>query len=625
MNGKRLLIQAIAGGHTQFLTKAQGMLERVENTLTKMISNFIWGQDTAPRIAENTLQRPLEEGGLNILDIKSRNKAIEIIWLKSYLNFSTSHPQWATVTDHVILETAPTKSVKDTIMNPFLQTWEIPTRGECQIDLSDDVKRMLKVAKKYKTRLATIRISPRILEQLPAWYHLSAERMSMNNAKARCLLRKHNASMVADLVRISARIRHPQQYPDHQQNQECDCHECEADRDQGCRCPHNCVQEALTRLNLIPAKHNPTNQEPPDGLLLTKSEKTRNQVASQNNETIVFDTTITCKENLAECFRIFTDPTKLNNQLTQRYKHIGPIPHCRELTVYTDGACMNNGKLNAQCGSRVWFDHNNPKNTALRVPGDNQSNQVGELAVIIEAISKVAPYQPLKIITDSKYAIEGLTTHLENWENDGWIDIKNADLFRKAAHLLRLRTAKTRFQWIKGHNGDQGNEESDSLAKRGATKQTIDILDLEIPIEFDVQGAKLATLMQAKAYRGILGKKKHEPRRTTERNFQLTREVISKITKEEETDASIWRGTRKTTIRPLIQQFLFRSMHGIYMVGKYWRNIPNCKERETCRICNTTDSMEHALTKCEDENTKKIWSLARELQYGHITIHHGQT
>ena len=118
-----------------------------------MISNFIWGQDTAPRIAENILQRPLEEGGLNILDIKSRNEAIEIIWLKSYLNFSTLHPQWATVTNHVILETAPTRSVKDAIMNPFLQTWEIPTRGEHQIDLSDDMKRMLKVAKKYKMRL----------------------------------------------------------------------------------------------------------------------------------------------------------------------------------------------------------------------------------------------------------------------------------------------------------------------------------------------------------------------------------------------------------------------------------------------------------------------------------------
>ena len=30
------------------------------------------------------------------------------------------------------------------------------------------------------------------------------------------------------------------------------------------------------------------------------------------------------------------------------------------------------------------------------------------------------------------------------------------------------------------------------------------VLDLEIPIEFDVQGAKLATLTQAKAYRGIV-------------------------------------------------------------------------------------------------------------------------
>ena len=613
LNGKRLLIQAIIGGHTQFLTKAQGMPERIEKILTKIISNFIWGEDKAPRIAEETLQRPIEEGGQSILDIKSRNEAIEIIWLKAYLNFSPSRPQWATVTDHVVLATAPAKSVKDAIMNPFLQTWEIPSRGERTINLREEVKRMFSVARKYKIRLAAIKISPRVLAQLPAWYHISAERKSLNNAKARCLLRKHETTTVADLVKISARNRHPQQYPDHQQNQNCICQECTTDKNQGCKNPNKCVEEALTRLNLIPAKHNPTRQEPPDGLSLTKSGKQRNHTAKQNNDAITFDATITCKENLAECFRIFTDPTRLNNQLTQRYKHQGPIPRCREITVYTDGACMNNGKANARCGSGIWFDHNSPRNLALRVPGDDQSNQVGELVAVIAAISAVPPYQPLKIITDSKYVIEGLTTHLEDWENNGWIEIKNANLFKKAAHLLRLRTARTSFQWVKGHNGDNGNEESDALAKKGATKQNPDLIDLEIPIEFDIQGAKLTTLTQAKAYRGILRKKKHEPRNTTEKNLKLTREAITKITKEVETNATIWRSTRKKVIRPIVQQFLYKSIHGIFMVGKYWRNIENCEEREICRICNTTDSMEHILTQCEDRNSQEIWSLARDL------------
>jgi len=55
---------------------------------------------------------------------------------------------------------------------------------------------------------------------------------------------------------------------------------------------------------------------------------------------------------------------------------------------------------------------------------------------VIAAIDATPPYQPLKIMTDSKYMTEGLTTHLENWENNGWINIKKAALFKKAAHLL---------------------------------------------------------------------------------------------------------------------------------------------------------------------------------------------
>jgi len=168
--------------------------------------------------------------------------------------------------------------------------------------------------------------------------------------------------------------------------------------------------------------------------------------------------------------------------------------------------------------------------------------------VVIAAAAATAPYQPLKIATDSKYVIEGLTTNLKRWEDDGWINIKNTPLFKKAAHLLRLRTAKTMFRWIKGHNGTVGNEESDRLAKLGANKQDSDELDLEIPPEFDIQGAKLATLTQAMAYRGILERKKPEPRNVTNNNLRLTQNTIHRITNEKETEAAIWRGIRKPVI-----------------------------------------------------------------------------
>jgi hypothetical protein len=88
LNGRKLIIQAVVGGYTQFLTNAQGMPTHIESALRKIISNFLWDDDSSLRIASNTLCRPINEGGLDLLDVAARNEAIDIIWLKKYLNFS---------------------------------------------------------------------------------------------------------------------------------------------------------------------------------------------------------------------------------------------------------------------------------------------------------------------------------------------------------------------------------------------------------------------------------------------------------------------------------------------------------------------------------------------------------
>jgi hypothetical protein len=73
----------IVEGCTQFLTQAQGMPKHIEDTLVKITRNFIWDDSTVPRIALGYLYYPIKEGGLNLLDIRARNEAIEIIWLKA--------------------------------------------------------------------------------------------------------------------------------------------------------------------------------------------------------------------------------------------------------------------------------------------------------------------------------------------------------------------------------------------------------------------------------------------------------------------------------------------------------------------------------------------------------------
>jgi len=47
-------------------------------------------------------RRTLLPDTLNLIDIKARNEAIEIMWLRTYLDFSPTRPKWAKITDLII-------------------------------------------------------------------------------------------------------------------------------------------------------------------------------------------------------------------------------------------------------------------------------------------------------------------------------------------------------------------------------------------------------------------------------------------------------------------------------------------------------------------------------------------
>ena len=88
-----------------------------------------------------------------------------------------------------------------------------------------------------------------------------------------------------------------------------------------------------------------------------------------------------------------------------------------KISVFTDSSCINNRKKNAKCRSRVWIEETHQMNIALKVPGDNHSNQIGELTAVIAAVQTLPNYCKLTIITDSRYVIDGLTENLPIWED----------------------------------------------------------------------------------------------------------------------------------------------------------------------------------------------------------------
>ncbi|KAF8267091.1 hypothetical protein EI94DRAFT_1582633, partial [Lactarius quietus] len=175
--------------------------------------------------------------------------------------------------------------------------------------------------------------------------------------------------------------------------------------------------------------------------------------------------------------------------------------------------------------------------------------------------------------------IQGPTKHLKDWENKGWIGVKNATLFckaviRPASYLMRQQSAPTFLEWVKGHNSKTRNKESDKLAKEGMEKTAPDDLPLDILPDYDLQGAKLATMTQALAYNGIHKRNPTPPHRQTMKNLELMKATIRHFTLSHKTDEAIWKGMRRNSMHLCVQQFPFKAMHKTYKIENYWSNIP---------------------------------------------------
>lgn len=153
MEGKRLIVSMVVGGRTQYRTAVQGMPKQVEIELTKMIKNFIWGDNSKPTISLETMQLPHEKGGKKLLNLSIRNDAIELMKTKRYLDLSNTRPRWAAIADE-IMESKLARKWKpeegSTFYNPFLQHLDVDTRTKVD-GLPPSIQRMIRVAKKVQS------------------------------------------------------------------------------------------------------------------------------------------------------------------------------------------------------------------------------------------------------------------------------------------------------------------------------------------------------------------------------------------------------------------------------------------------------------------------------------------
>jgi ribonuclease HI len=138
----------------------------------------------------------------------------------------------------------------------------------------------------------------------------------------------------------------------------------------------------------------------------------------------------------------------------------------KEVIVYTDGACSGNP------GPGGWGATIKIEDETFEIFGgeDNTTNNRMELIAAIKALEYLNENHKITLYTDSNYVKDGITKWIFNWKKNNWKTstkkpVKNSDLWIQLDEIQNKREVK--WNWVKGHAGNLGNERADELARMG--------------------------------------------------------------------------------------------------------------------------------------------------------------
>jgi ribonuclease HI len=132
--------------------------------------------------------------------------------------------------------------------------------------------------------------------------------------------------------------------------------------------------------------------------------------------------------------------------------------------IWTDGACSGNPGPGGWGAILLYAGIKKELSGAEAATTNNRM----ELMAAIQALNALKRPSKVRLHTDSKYVMDGVTKWIHGWKKNGWKTadkkpVKNDDLWR----LLDEANAhhEVTWKWVKGHSDNEMNNRADELAR----------------------------------------------------------------------------------------------------------------------------------------------------------------